>query len=348
MMSKHLKEYKDSIDQKSYWVVTEFFGLKPWGTLSGAITCPAGHQFYDLRWLRDPKYLKGYADYYMLGSASKLNQRENGNFLTYLSRPESHHFSSWMIDGIEAYLKIHPDIDWLSEIMPGMENHQQINDSLFTVKNKNSTTNGMYKILDLYDGMEFSLSAVLGLINSDTGAYAMYNEESWKDLYLGWETTDKAANAELAKKYPKAYRKGYPDLYLVRPSVNGYAFANMQSLVNLNKLLARKNPEDKRTEKITYYGDKATKLQQKVLSTLWNSEDNFFNTLTAGDNEYAKGDFEARVRESVGYTPWYFNMIPHKQHKKFEKAWDYLSSEKGFYNKMGMTTAERQHPYYNE
>src|SRR5690606_10568615 len=147
---------------RSYWVVTEFFGLKPWGTLSGAITCPAGHQFYDLRWLRDPKYLKGYADYYMLGSASKLNQRENGNFLTYLSRPESHHFSSWMIDGIEGYLKIHPDIEWLSEIMPGMENHQQINDSLFTVKNKNSTTNGMYKILDLYDGMEFSLSAEIG------------------------------------------------------------------------------------------------------------------------------------------------------------------------------------------
>lgn len=348
MMSKHLKEYKDPTDQKSYWVVTEFFGVKPWATLSGAITCPAGHQFYDLRWLRDPKYLKGYADYYMLGSASRLNQRENDNFLTYLSRPESHHFSSWMIDGIEAYLKIHPDMVWLSEIMPGMENHQKITDSLFTVDNVNSPTHGMYKILDLYDGMEFSLSAVLGLINSDTGAYEMYKEDSWKDLYLGWGTTEKAANSDLAKQYPKAYRKGYPDLYLVRPSVNGYAFANMQSLVSLNKLLANQKPKENRVEKIDYYENKANVLQEKVLNTLWNQEDNFFNNLTAGDNEYAVDDFEARVRESVGYTPWYFNMIPVEQQEKYEKAWDYFSSEKGFYNKMGMTTAERQHPYYNE
>ena len=109
MISKHLKEYDDPFDKKKYWVITEFFGVKPWASLSGAITCPAGHQFYDVRWLRDPKFLKSYAEYYTKGSASRLNQRENENFLTYLSRPESHHFSSWMVDGIEAFLKVHPD-----------------------------------------------------------------------------------------------------------------------------------------------------------------------------------------------------------------------------------------------
>src|SRR5690606_33678460 len=129
-----------------------------------AITCPVGHQFYDLRWLRDPKYLQSYAEYFMQGSASILNQRENGNFLTKLSRPESLHFSSWMIDGIESYLKIHPDHDWTRSILLDLERHQHMLDSLFTVKNGQSETDGMYKILDLYDGMEFSLSAVLGLI----------------------------------------------------------------------------------------------------------------------------------------------------------------------------------------
>lgn len=339
MISKHLKEYYDPQDKKNYWVVTEFFGVKPWASLSGAITCPAGQQFYDVRWLRDDKYLKSYADYFMRGSASRLNQRENGNFLTYLSRPESHHFSSWMVNGVEAFLKVHPDQQWLHEMLPAMEKHQQVWDSLFTVKNPAAKTQGMYKILDLYDGMEFSLSAVLGLIESK-GAYSLYTKDSWRKNYLGWETTDNAAKSQQAKDFPKAFRKGYPDFYLVRPSINSYAYGNLQSLANLYKL---DNPN-----KAQEYQTKATAIQQKTLKLLWNKEDNFFNTYSAGDNEFGIQDYEARVRESVGYTPWYFDMIPAGEYKNYSKSWEMLSSRKGFYNTSGMTTAEQQHPYYNE
>ena len=41
-------------------------------------------------------------------------------------------------------------------------------------------------------------------------------------------------------------------------------------------------------------------------------------------------------------------MIPQENHEKYDVAWKLFGSEKGFYNTMGMTTAERQHPYYNE
>lgn len=347
MISKHLKEYDDPEDRQKYWVITEFFGVPAWASLSGAITCPAGHQFYDVRWLRDPQFLNSYADYFMKGSASRLNQRENGNFLTYLSRPESHHFSSWMIDGVEAFLKIHPNTAWLHDMLPHLEAHQQVWDSLFTVHKPDSKTAGMYKILDLYDGMEFSLSAVLGLIESK-GAYDIYTHENWRDYYLGWGTTDKAAQSVQAKEFPKAYRKGYPDYYLVRPSVNAYAYANMRSLSNLYKLDGDVTHDNAVQKKIKMYGSRAQAIQQNFLDVLWNEEDQFFNTYSAGDNQFGIGDYEARVRESVGYTPWYFNMIPLQTHHKYEKAWDLFSSPQGFYNNMGMTTAERQHPYYNE
>lgn len=341
MISKHLREYADPIDKKNYWVITEFFGTPAWASLSGAITCPLGHQFYDVRWLRDAKFLSSYADYFMRGSASNLQQRENQNFLTYLSRPESHHFSSWLIDGVEAFLKIHPNKKWTSEMLPYMEKHQHGWDSLFTVKTPGAKTEGMYKILDLYDGMEFSLSAVLGLIESK-GAYNLYTKDNWKDYYLGWSTTANAAKSSYAKDYPKAYRSGYPDFYLVRPSVNGYAYANMKSLSNLYHL----TETDK--DKANYYNKKAITLRDKVMTVLWNKEDAFFNTYSAGDNEYGIKDYEARVRESVGYTPWYFNMVPQKDGNKYDKAWEMFSSQNGFYNNSGMTTAERQHPYYNE
>ncbi|QNL48049.1 hypothetical protein H8S90_14670 [Olivibacter sp. SDN3] len=347
MISKHLKAYKDPENSGTYWVVTEFFGVKPWASLSGAIPCPAGHQFYDVRWLRDPKFLSSYADYFMRGSAARLNQRENENFLTYLTRPESHHFSSWMIDGVEAFLKIHPDKQWLHNMLPHMEQHQQLWDSLFTVKAPSSKTAGMYKILDLYDGMEFSLSAVLGLIESG-GAYDLYTKENWRNYYLGWGTTDNAAQSPQAKQYPKAYRRGYPDYYLVRPSVNSYAYANLQSLSNLYKLDQANYSANGREGKEKLYASRAANIRDKVLQVLWNEEDQFFNTYSAGDNPFGVVDYEARVRESVGYTPWYFNMIPLQSYKQYDKAWEMFSSRKGFYNIAGMTTAEQQHPYYNE
>lgn len=347
MISKHLKQYHDPYDQKDYWVVTEFFGVPAWASLSGAITCPAGQQFYDVRWLRDDKFVKSYADYFMSGSASKLNQRENGNFLTYLSRPESVHFSSWMINGIDAFLKIHPDNKWLHQELPGMERHQRFWDSLFMVKDPKAKTAGMYKIMDLYDGMEFSLSAVLGLINSQ-GAYSLYTPETWKKYYLGWGTTDNAERSQQAKDYPKAFRKGYPDFYLARPSINSYMYGNLQSLATLYSLDEAHYAQDKKAQKATHYANKATQLQQKVLNILWDKNDQFFNTYTAGDNEFGAKDYEAQVRESVGYTPWYFDLIPAKTYGTYSKSWDMFSSRKGFYNNSGMTTAEQQHPYYNE
>lgn len=347
MISKHLKTYHDPQYNKDYWVVTEFFGVKPWASLSGAITCPAGHQFYDVRWLRDEKFLKSYADYFMRGSASHLDQRENGNFLTYMSRPESHHFSSWMVDGIDAFLKIHPDKKWLHEMLPYLEKHQLVWDSLFTVKTSDSKTAGMYKILDLYDGMEFSLSAVLGLINSD-GPYSLYTKDNWRNYYLGWETTGNAEKSIQAKNYPKAFRKGYPDFYLVRPSVNSYAYGNLRALSDLYRLNDSSGINKNGQSKADYYASRATKVQQQVMNVLWNKDDQFFNTYSAGDNIFGARDFEARVRESVGYTPWYFNMIPVNDYKNYSKAWEMLASRKGFFNTSGMTTAEQQHPYYNE
>ena len=343
MISKHLKQFEDPEDGKNYWVVTEFFGNRPWASRSGAITCPAGHQFYDVRWLRDPKYLKSYADYFMRGSASYLPQRENANFLTYKSRPESLHFSSWMIDGVEAFLKVHPDEEWQREILPFLEKHQHVWDSLFTVQNPQAETADMYKILDLYDGMEFSLSAVLGLIESG-GAYSLYSKDNWRDYYLGWGTTENAANSSYAEQYPKAFRSGYPDFYLSRPSINSYAYGNIAALANLYGL----QKDEISSKKAKLYREKAMILQNKILDKLWNVEDQFFYTTTAGDNEYGIQDFQVRVRESVGYTPWYFNLIPYEDQAIYEKAWEMLSSEVGFANTSGMTTAERQHPYYNE
>ena len=347
MISKHLKKYYAPDEDKDYWVFTEFFGVMDWASRSGAIVCPAGHQFYDTRWLRNPEYLKSYAQYYLGGSGFKMNQRDNRAFATYIPRPESHHYSSWMVDGTEAFLKIHPDATWRNRMLPHLEDHQAVWDTLFTVKRVGSKTNGMYKFLDLYDGMEFSIGAALGLVASKGNDYGFITDENWREYYLGWNTTEKLSNSKKAKISPRAFKNGYPQLYLVRPTLNCYSYGNTHSLGSLYGLKASETGLADDLKKSKYYLDKAKQIQQKNLSVLWNKEDQFFNTYTAGDNTSGIRDYEARVRESVGYTPWYFNMIP-KNNTEYDGAWQFFGSEKGFNNTNGMTTAEIQHPYYNE
>ena len=343
MIAKHLKKWHSEQENKDYWVFTEFFGWPMHGSRSGAIPCPAGHQFYDLRWMKDTQYFRSYAEFYMGGFASKNNQRENRAFHSYISRPESHHYSSWMVQAMEAFLKVHPNNQWRDTMLPHMEEHQKVWDELFTVKKKGAKTDGMYKILDLYDGNEFTIGATLGLIASK-GAYASYTENDWKKF---WSAINGTRASELVKKYPKAFDDGYPQLYLVRPTMAGYMYGNLKTLSNLYALKAQQTKSDFDKKKYEEYAKKAKAAQQKTLEVLWDDKDSFFYSYTAADNVAGVKDWLARVRESVGYTPWYFEMVP-KDERKYDLAWQPFYSKEGFLNNKGMTTAERKNPYYNE
>ena len=346
MMSKHLRRWRDPTDDKAYWVVTEFFGYPTHGSRSGAIPCPAGHQFYDLRWFRDPQYLQSYIDFYMRGYAASHDQRNGRNFHSHIQRPESHHFSSWMVDGAEAFLKVHPDAAWRDTLLPYLEDHQRVWDEKFRVTKTGARTDGLYKVLDVYDGMEFTISATLPLIASD-GPYTIYDEENWRQYYLGWGAIGGLQGSDLVQAYPEAFAQGYPLLYLVRPSINSYYFANLRSLGKLYGLkAAQSGATAAATKRDAYYG-RAEALREKALSVLWNDGDQFFYSYTAADNAYGVKDVPSRIRESVGYTPWYFNMIPERE-TRYDTAWAMLFSSKGFAHTKGMTTAERQHPLYDE
>ena len=52
---KHIKQTPDG------FIVTEFLPPVPWSGKHNSINCPAGHHFYEGRWLRDPRYLDDYA-----------------------------------------------------------------------------------------------------------------------------------------------------------------------------------------------------------------------------------------------------------------------------------------------
>ena len=77
--------------------------------------------------------------------------------------------------------------------------------------------------------------------------------------------------------------------------------------------------------------------------------DPFFYSRLSGDNLYTGdvGDPLGLIRETVGYTPWYFNMLPEEE-SKFDIAWKQLDDEMGFKQPFGMSTAEYRHDFFNE
>ena len=347
VVSKHLKTWFDTSQNKNVWIFSEFFGTPGHAARSGAIPAAAGHQFYETRWLRDSQYIVSFIEYWMKGYASNHNQRENAQFLTYISRPESHHFTSWMIDGVEAFLKVRPNMNWTNNMLPYLEHHQLIWDSIFKINKSNSKTNRLYKCLDLYDAQEFTIAATLGLINSpDPGPYTFYRNGGYRDYYRGW--SHYYVPTPTIQAYPLAFREFYPQLYLARPSLNSYMYGNLKSLSNLYALKAFTNNNNSSDYyKSTEYAQKAEILQSVTLSSLWNSDDQFFNSVTAGNNAFGVQDFECRIKEAVGFTPFYFNMT-NFCNTNYNLIWQYLGSNTGFYNTKGMSSAQISSPYYDE
>ncbi len=82
---------------------TEFIDRPFWSGAYGAISCPAGHQLYEVRWLRDPRYARDYARYW---------------FRTPGAQPRR--YSTWLADAVWAVHRVHPDPALVKDLLPDL------------------------------------------------------------------------------------------------------------------------------------------------------------------------------------------------------------------------------------
>ena len=61
---KHIKETPEG------FVITEFLPDVPWAGKYNTISCPAGHHFYEGRWLHNQQFLNSYARFWFTEDAS--------------------------------------------------------------------------------------------------------------------------------------------------------------------------------------------------------------------------------------------------------------------------------------
>jgi hypothetical protein len=85
------------------YVFTEFIDRPFWSGTYGAISCPAGLQLYEVRWLRDPRYARDYARYW---------------FRTPGAQPRR--YSTWLADAVWAVHLVHPNDTFTTDLLPDL------------------------------------------------------------------------------------------------------------------------------------------------------------------------------------------------------------------------------------
>src|SRR5260370_1708451 len=87
---------------------TEFIDRPFWSGAYGAISCPAGHQLYEVRWLRDPRYARDYARYWF---------RTPG--------PQPPRYTTWLADAAWAVHRVHPDGAFIRDLLPDLRKNYE-------------------------------------------------------------------------------------------------------------------------------------------------------------------------------------------------------------------------------
>lgn len=140
---------------------TEFTDRPFWSGAYGAISCPAGHQLYEVRWLRDPAYATDYSRYWM---------RTPG------AQPRN--YGCWIGDGIWATHQVHPDRDFVVELLPDMvKNYQAWEKRQFVPEMGLFWQNGHD------DGMEFNINSrqTTDILRGAPGFRPGFNAYMWAD-----------------------------------------------------------------------------------------------------------------------------------------------------------------------
>ncbi|MCG2588957.1 MGH1-like glycoside hydrolase domain-containing protein [Rhodohalobacter sulfatireducens] len=118
------------------YTFTEFINRPFWSGTYGAISCPLGHQFYEVRWLKNPQIVNDFARYW---------------FEVPGAEPRS--YSNWYGDSMWAVYKVNQDKNFLETVYPYMI--QQYNGF---EKEHFEPGHGMFMWDGMHDGMELNIN----------------------------------------------------------------------------------------------------------------------------------------------------------------------------------------------
>ena len=157
------------------YVFTEFLDRPFWSGAYGAISCPAGHQLAEARWLRSPRVARDYSRYWV---------RTKG------AQPRN--YSTWLADAVWGVHLVHPAVGWLdparrrdaadvfpTDILDGLEaNARGWHERHFVA------AQGLYWQVGHDDGMEFNIASrqTKDILRGAPSYRPSFNAYMWADL----------------------------------------------------------------------------------------------------------------------------------------------------------------------
>lgn len=119
------------------YTFTEFIDRPFWSGTYGGISCPLGHQFYEVRWLKNRRIIDDFARYW---------------FETPGAQPRS--YSNWYGDAMWATYQVLGDPAFISTVLPHMESQYQ-----GWIEEHFDPNHGMFRWDGMHDGMETNINS---------------------------------------------------------------------------------------------------------------------------------------------------------------------------------------------
>jgi hypothetical protein len=163
------------------YLFTEFIDRPFWSGAYGAISCPAGHQLYEARWLRHPTIANDYSNYWL---QTKGAQPRN--------------YSNWLADSVLAVDRVHPNPKLLQSLLPGLV------DNYRKWKERHYDANvGLFWQTGHDDGMEFNIASrqTQDILRGAPSYRPSFNAYMWADAIAIAEVAKRSGNVDLAKEF---------------------------------------------------------------------------------------------------------------------------------------------------
>ena len=160
---------------------TEFIDRPFWSGAYGAISCPAGHQFYEARWLKDPAIARDYSRYW---------------FRTQGAQPRN--YGTWIPDGIWAVHQVHPDDAFVKDLLPDLRKNYEAWEKRQFVPEV-----GLFWQNGHDDGMEFNINSrqTKDILRGANGYRPGFNAYMWADALAIARIARLAGDEATAKAY---------------------------------------------------------------------------------------------------------------------------------------------------
>ena len=169
---------------------TEFTDRPFWSGMYGAISCPVGHQLYELRWLADDTYARDYSRYW---------------FRTPGAQPRN--YGCWLADGVWAMHQVHPNDTFMRDLLPDLKkNHAEWEKRQF------ERDAGMFWQNGHDDGMEFNINSrqTKDILRGAPGYRPGFNAYMWADANAIARTARLAGDTATAAEF-EAKARGIKD-----------------------------------------------------------------------------------------------------------------------------------------